>query len=235
MNISGLQKMTLLDFPGKVACTVFLSGCNFLCPFCHNSELIGKDAETLMTEDELLSFLKKRTGILEGICITGGEPTLQEGLVPFIKKVKDLGYQVKLDTNGYKPDILKKLIDEKLVDYVAMDIKNSEEKYAETAGLESFDFSKIKQSMSILTQDVVPYEFRTTIVNELHTLEDIKSVASLLSKLLCGKKAPRYALQAFCDRDTVRFSGFSAPAKTTLEGFKQALLPVCSEVLLRGV
>ena len=226
--------MTLLDFPGKVACTVFLSGCNFLCPFCHNSELIGNDADDIMTEEEFFDFLKKRQGILEGVCITGGEPTLRSELAEFIKKIKDLGYKVKLDTNGYKPDVLKKLIDEKLIDYVAMDIKNSEKKYALTAGIDNFDMQNIKRSISILTQDIVPYEFRTTTVNELHTAEDFKEIAEMLASLSGGKKVPKYFLQPFCDRDTVIFGNLSAPDKTALNAFKEALVPVCKEVSLRG-
>ena len=226
--------MTLLDFPGKVACTVFLSGCNFLCPFCHNSELIGNDADDIMTEEEFFDFLKKRQGILEGVCITGGEPTLRSELAEFIKKIKDLGYKVKLDTNGYKPDVLKKLIDEKLIDYVAMDIKNSEKKYALTAGIDNFDMQNIKRSISILTQDIVPYEFRTTTVNELHTAEDFKEIAEMLASLSGGKRVPKYFLQPFCDRDTVIFGNLSAPDKTALNAFKEALVPVCKEVSLRG-
>lgn len=226
--------MTLLDFPGKVACTVFLSGCNFLCPFCHNSELIGNDADDIMTEEDFFDFLKKRQGILEGVCITGGEPTLRSELAEFIKKIKDLGYKVKLDTNGYKPDVLKKLIDEKLIDYVAMDIKNSEKKYALTAGIDNFDMQNIKRSISILTQDIVPYEFRTTTVNELHTAEDFKEIAEMLASLSGGKKVPKYFLQPFCDRDTVIFGNLSAPDKTALNAFKEALVPVCKEVSLRG-
>ena len=226
--------MTLLDFPGKVACTVFLSGCNFLCPFCHNSELIGNDADDIMTEEEFFDFLKKRQGILEGVCITGGEPTLRSELADFIKKIKDLGYKVKLDTNGYKPGVLKKLIDEKLIDYVAMDIKNSEKKYALTAGIDNFDMQNIKQSISILTQDIVPYEFRTTTVNELHTAEDFKEIAEMLASLSGGKKVSKYFLQPFCDRDTVIFGNLSAPDKTALNAFKEALAPICKEVSLRG-
>ena len=138
MHIAGLQKMTLLDFPGKVACTVFLQGCNFRCPFCHNSDLLGKEGPEGMTDRELLSFLEKRRGILDGVCITGGEPTLQPELENLIRAIKEMGYAVKLDTNGAKPEVLKKLSQQGLLDYVAMDIKNSPKSYGKTVGIENF-------------------------------------------------------------------------------------------------
>ena len=165
MKISGLQKLTLLDYPGRVACTVFLGGCNFRCPFCHNSELLGPDADTFMTAEELLAFLKSRTGILEGVCITGGEPTLQKDLPDLLRAIKDMGYAIKLDTNGYRPDALKALVAEGLVDYVAMDVKNCPERYAITCGIETgahcageavsaqpggFDLGRIEESLRFL-------------------------------------------------------------------------------------
>lgn len=179
MRISGIQKLTLLDYPGKTACIIFCYGCNFLCPFCHNALLVTEKAESFISEEEIFAFLKKRQGILEGVCVTGGEPTLQKDLKEFLSKIKDLGYSVKLDTNGYKPDILKGIIDEGLCDYVAMDIKNTPEKYALTVGRE-IDTDKILESIAILREVRVPCEFRTTVVKDFHTTEDIKEIAELL-------------------------------------------------------
>ena len=154
MKIHGLQKMTLLDFPGRVACTVFFGGCDMRCPFCHNAELIDGTAPAVMEEEELLSFLEKRKGLLDGVAVTGGEPTLQKDLPEFFRKVKAMGYPVKLDTNGMHPERLEKLITEKLVDYVAMDIKNSPDKYAQTAGLPFVDLQKIQKSIDLLKNSI---------------------------------------------------------------------------------
>ena len=183
MKIGGLQKLTLLDFPGKVACTVFTVGCNFRCPFCHNAPLVTHCASTpTMSEEEFFSFLKKRQGILDGVAITGGEPTLMSGLYDFIKKIKDMGFLVKLDTNGTNPEVLQTLINNKMIDYVAMDIKNSLEKYAITSGLsENYDLSKIKESADILMSGNLDFEFRTTIVSPYHTEEDMESIGRWLS------------------------------------------------------
>ena len=148
MKICGLQKTTLLDFPGHVAATIFTGGCNFRCPFCHNSDLLGNDAPAAFSEDEILNFLKKRRGILEGVAITGGEPTLQPDLRDFIIKIRELGYQIKLDTNGYRPDVLKSLCQDGLIDYVAMDIKTCKERYPVVAGIPSLQMDKIEESVS---------------------------------------------------------------------------------------
>ena len=157
---AGLQKLTLLDFPGKVACTLFTKGCNFRCPFCHNASLVVRTEEQRMYDNaEILAFLKKRVGILDGVAITGGEPTLMSGLYDFIKSVKEMGYAVKLDTNGTRPEVLKKLVLDGLVDYVAMDIKNSPEKYAYTCGLPSnYDLSKIEESIRFLMDGHVDFK-----------------------------------------------------------------------------
>ena len=165
IKISGIQKLTLLDYPEHTACTLFVPYCNFRCPFCHNSELLSGDAE-FYDENEIFAFLKKRKGVLEGVCITGGEPTIYTDLDRFIRDIRALGYRIKLDTNGYMPDRLGALVNEGLLDYIAMDIKNSPERYAETAGLpiDSFDISPIEQSIDIIKNSGVKYEFRATVV-----------------------------------------------------------------------
>lgn len=182
MLIAGLQKLTLLDYPGKTACTVFTYGCNFRCPFCHNALLVTEKSEDFISEEELFAFLNKRTGILDGVCITGGEPTLQKDLVPFIKRIKDMGFLVKLDTNGYRPDVLKDIIAEKLVDYVAMDIKASLEKYSSATGLADCDTSLIKESIRLIEESNISHEFRTTVTAELHSEEDFEKILTLFSQ-----------------------------------------------------
>ncbi len=182
MLIAGLQKLTLLDYPGKTACTLFTPGCNFRCPFCHNALLVTEKASDFISEEELFSFLSKRKGILDGVCITGGEPTLQKDLVPFIKKIKAMGFLVKLDTNGYRPDILKEILSENLSDYVAMDIKASPEKYSQATGLTDCDFSLIQESIKLIEKSNVPHEFRTTVTKELHSEDDFEKVLSLFSE-----------------------------------------------------
>lgn len=164
MEIQGLQKMTLLDYPGKVACTVFLGGCDFRCPFCHNGELVLSPAPAEMNQEELLAFLKKRQGLLDGVCITGGEPLLRPDLPQLLEAVKALGYPVKLDTNGSHPRALVDLVERKLVDYVAMDVKNSPERYPETVGVPGLDVGPIRESVGFLLEGLVDYEFRTTVV-----------------------------------------------------------------------
>ena len=176
MKIHGLQKMTLLDFPEHVACTVFLGGCDFRCPFCHNYELAEGKAPVLMEEEELLSFLEKRRGLLDGVAFTGGEPCLQKNLPELMRKIREMGFAIKLDTNGNHPDMLEKMISEGLVDYVAMDIKNSPEKYAVTCGLETLDLTKIRQSVEILKSGRVDYEFRTTVVAQFHEENDFRLI-----------------------------------------------------------
>ncbi len=193
MNIAGLQKLTLLDYPGKTACTVFTHGCNFRCPFCHNALLVTHRPEELISEDEFFSFLNKRQGILDGVCITGGEPTLQKDLIPFIKRIKDMGFLVKLDTNGAKPDVLKEVLDNGLADYVAMDIKASPERYSEATGIKDFDFAPVKESIHLLEESTVKHEFRTTVTEELHSEEDFEKILALFS---CDTP---YFLQQFKD------------------------------------
>lgn len=198
MIFGGFQKLTLLDFPGQVACTLFTKGCNFCCPFCHNAPLVNKLEEASnYPEEEILSFLKKRQGVLEGVCITGGEPLIHPDLPDFIKKVKALGYNVKIDTNGSFPEKLKELVSFRLVDYVAMDIKNSFPKYPVTAGNFNVDISKIEESIDFLLEGNVPYEFRTTVCENLHTIEDIEAICQRI------KGADKYFIQNFLNSGNI--------------------------------
>ncbi len=231
MKIAGLQKMTLLDYPGKVACTVFLGGCNFRCPFCHNSQLIA-GAEEFMTPEALLAFLKTRRGLLDGVCITGGEPTLQKDLPQLLERIKALGFAVKLDTNGYRPEVLGALVEKGLVDYVAMDIKSDRAGYARVAGLFELDLGKIEESLGILLSGRVDYEVRTTLVEPFHTESAILGIRDWLTSL---GKPKRYFLQPFVDRDTVLFSDFKAPEREKLLRFQQILAPCAESVEIRGI
>lgn len=235
MKISGLQKLTLLDYPGRVACTVFLNGCNFHCPYCHNSQLLESGVEPVMTAEELLAFLKKRQGILDGVCITGGEPTLHPQLFDLLRAVKDLGYSVKLDTNGYRPEVLQKVLELGLVDYVAMDIKNGPAAYGETVGLADVDLKKIEESVRLLLEGRVDYEFRTTVVLPLHSENTISDMARWLKILANGRKVRRLFLQPFVDRDTVPVAGFTAPDSDQLNIFSALLASCAEEVAFRGV
>ena len=233
MNICGLQKMTLLDYPGKVACTVFLGGCNFRCPFCHNSELLDGTAPAVTDTAALLAFLKKRQGLLDGVCITGGEPTLSPDLPDLLQSIRALGYAIKLDTNGFRPDVLRGLVEEGLVDYVAMDIKNSPAAYAETAGLPKLDLSRMEDSIRYLATGAVDYEFRTTVVKPLHTPATIADMGRWLFDLTGG--VTKLFLQPFTDRDTVPFGGLSAPDEQELCDYVNILSRYVNSVTLRGV
>lgn len=228
MKIGGFQKMTVLDFPGKVACTLFTHGCNLRCPFCHNARLVLRD-EDLIDEDEILSYLNKRRGILDGICISGGEPLLQDDIFDFMKKVKDLHMLVKLDTNGTMPQRLEYAIEAGLVDYVAMDIKNCREKYALTSGIDSLDISKIEKSVEILMNSNVEYEFRTTVVRELHTKDDLIKIGEWL------RGAKRYYIQSFVDSGDLISEGLSALDLQGLKALSEAVFPYVPTVALRGV
>lgn len=230
MRIDGLQKMTLLDFPGKVACTVFTGGCNFRCPFCHNALLVTKLPEKPdYSEDEILSFLEKRTGLLDGVAITGGEPLLNPDIADFIRKIRSMGYAVKLDTNGSFPERLKAIVGEGLVDYVAMDIKNRKEKYAETIGLKNLDLSKIEESVEFLKSGAVDYEFRTTVVEQFHTVEDIRAAAEWISG------AKRYFLQNFVDSGELICEEVSGVNKETMLKMKSAAADFVPQTEIRGI
>ena len=230
MNIQGLQKLTLLDYPGKTACTIFTGGCNLRCPFCHNAVLVlCPNAEEGHSEEEIIELLRKRRGILDGIAITGGEPLLQKDILSFMKRLKDEGVSVKLDTNGAYPDKLREAIDKGLVDYVAMDIKNSKEKYALTTGIQNIDIAPFEESVKILLENKVDYEFRTTVVRELHAAEDFSRIGEWLSG--CS----RYYLQSYVDSEQVLVSGFSAYSREELLSFLEIVRPHVAHVELRGV
>lgn len=225
MQFHGFQKLTLLDFPGKVACTLFTGGCNFRCPFCHNAGLVTHVEQAAYPEEAVLSYLEKRKGVLDGVCVTGGEPLLQAGLPAFLERVKALGYAVKLDTNGSFPDRLKALVAAGLVDYVAMDIKNAPEQYALTAGAE-VDLAAVEESVSFLLSGAVDYEFRTTLVAELHTAADMEAIGMWI------RGAKRYFLQTFRDSGDLIGAGYSAlPAETT-RAFKEIAQKyvVCAQI-----
>ncbi len=228
MKISGLQKLTLLDFPSKMACTVFTYGCNFRCGFCHNALLVTEENSDNISEDEFFAFLKKRQGILEGVCISGGEPTLQKDLYDFIKKVKTMDYAVKLDTNGTNPRLLETLLRENLLDYVAMDIKNSPEKYSLTCRCE-VDMSAIKESVSLIKESNIDYEFRTTTVREYHTAEDFHSIAEWL------EGDSKYFLQHFEDSGNLIGDNLSPFSKDEMTAFAQAIKNKTPNVAVRGV
>lgn len=250
MLIAGLSKTTLLDYPGCVAAAIFVGGCNFRCPFCHNGGLvIDPLSQASYAEKEIFAFLEKRKGVLKGVCITGGEPTLHADLPEFISKIKKIGYKVKLDTNGYAPDVLKMLIDEKAVDYVAMDIKNCPDKYAATVGMASaerkggFDIEKIRQSVSLLKRSFVLYEFRTTVVREFHTREDLRKIADWIGG------CPRYYLQQYQDNENILnriaggsgvdgerlFHGYSKEEMEEMAAVLRQVPGMTGEVYVRGV
>ena len=233
MNIAGLQKMTLLDFPGKVACTVFFQGCNFRCPFCHNSDLLPGQGQPLMDDQELLSFLQKRKGLLDGVCITGGEPTLQPQLMELMRRIKELGYAIKLDTNGSHPQVLRQLVEAGVVDYVAMDIKNSREEYPKTAGIQESLLPAVEESIRYLLSGAVDYEFRTTVAHPLHTPQYIDAMGKWVSTL--GVKPKRWYLQLYVERETVLAGGLLAPSKEEMEQYCQILGLYTEAISLRGV
>ena len=233
MKIVGIQKLTLLDYPGRVACTVFLGGCNFRCPYCHNAELLG-DAEPVMTVEELLAFLKKRRGILDGVCITGGEPTIHKELPELIRGIRELGFSVKLDTNGYRPEVLGRLLVEGLVDYVAMDLKNGPDSYGETVGLPGVDLERIRESVGLLCRSGIEFEFRTTVAKPLHSGETLTSMENWLLEVTKGRGVHRLFVQPFVDRDTVPVGGLSAPSGAELEQFCRILSGCAERVEVRG-
>ena len=230
MQFSGFQKLTLLDYPEKTACTLFTAGCNFRCPFCHNAALVTHiDNSNFFTEEYVLDYLKKRSGILDGVCITGGEPLMHKDLPKFIKKVKNLGYLVKLDTNGSYPEKLQSLIDECLIDYVAMDIKNSQEKYLLTAECSKEDLQNIEKSIEILKGSKIDFEFRTTIVKEYHTIDDVKKIA----EWIVG--ADKYFLQNFIDSGDLIKNNLSAVNRETLDLMRSAARGMIPKVEIRGI
>lgn len=233
MLIHGLQKMTLLDFPGKVACTVFLGACDFRCPFCHNWELIDGSAPAELDDVKLLAFLEKRRGILEGVAITGGEPLLHKDLPELLVRIRELGYPTKIDTNGNHPELLEEILSRGLVDYIAMDIKNDKERYPQTIGLENFNISNVEASVRLIMEyaqtSALDYEFRTTAVDQLHDDVSFENIG----KWILG--ARHYFIQKFTDRDTVPFEGLCAPSDEKLRRYLEIVRKYVPSAGLRGV
>ncbi len=228
MLIKGLQKTTLLDYPSKLACTIFTGGCNFRCPFCHNASLVTHiDPESDLSEEALFSYLNKRQGILDGVCITGGEPLLQNDIDSICKRIHDIGLLVKLDTNGSYPQKLRELIDKKLIDYVAMDIKNSKKLYAVTCGLKEYP-SNIEESINIIINSDIPYEFRTTVVRELHNKESMEEIAQWISG------AKKYYLQGFKDSGDLIDNGYSAYSEEEMNELLDVVKQYIPSAELRG-
>lgn len=230
MQFSGFQKLTLLDYPEKTACTLFTAGCNFRCPFCHNAALVTHiDNSHFYTEKYVLDYLKKRVGMIDGVCITGGEPLMHKELPEFIAKVKALGFLVKLDTNGAYPDRLENLINSGNIDYVAMDIKNAREKYIETANCSETDLLNVQKSIELLKQKKIDFEFRTTVVKEYHTVEDIKKISEWI------KGAEKYFLQNFINSGDVIEDNLSSHCRETLALMRSCAQNVIPNVEIRGI
>lgn len=229
MKILGFQKMTMLDFPGKIACTIFTAGCNFRCPFCHNAPLVTHIDGQEFSQEEILSYLNKRKGMLDGVCITGGEPLLQKDIKDLIIKIKELGYAVKLDTNGSFPDVLKSLVSQNLIDYVAMDVKNSPSKYALTADASESVVEKVDESIKFLLTGAIPYEFRTTVVKEFHTPTDFEEIGKWI------EGADAYYLQAFVDSGDLIGTSLNALPKMEMEQCMNFVRPFVKKVEIRGI
>ena len=221
--------MTLLDFPEHIACTVFLGGCDFRCPYCHNFELVDGSAAPIMDDEGFFKFLETRHGLLDGVAITGGEPLMRTDIADFIKKIREMGFKVKLDTNGYHPERLKELYQKDLLDYVAMDVKNSVEKYGITSGIDNLDIKRILRSISIIMSSDIPYEFRTTVVKEYHFDEDFISIGEII------KGASRYYLQQFTERDTVPNKNLTSPSEEDMERYLSIVKKSVPNAMLRGL
>lgn len=230
MLLRGLQKTTLLDFPGQVACTVFTGGCNFRCPFCHNASLIENLAsDERLSEENFFAFLEKRRGLTDGVCITGGEPLLQKDILPFIRRIKEMGFLVKLDTNGSYPAVLKELVRAGLLDYVAMDIKNAKDAYLQTAGTEKNILPAVEESVAFLKEGHVPYEFRTTVVKGFHTEARMREIGAWLGDV------PHYFIQNFSDAGEVLTGGLSGFTPSELKALCDAVLPYIPNAKVRGL
>ena len=228
MKVFGFEKLSMVDFPGHLCCTVFTGGCNFKCPFCQNSDLVKMQNLREINQDEIFSYLSKRKGVIDSLCISGGEPTIYPDLEQFIVKIKSLGFLVKLDTNGTNYEMLKRLIENNLVDYVAMDIKNSLSAYGETAGTNFVDLENIKKSVELLKRNLVDYEFRTTLVKQFHSTSTITEMANLLDG------AKRIFLQHFVDNGTCLQKGLNEVEKQDAEKFLDILKNHVNHVELRG-
>ena len=232
MKVTGIQKLTLLDYPGVVACTVFTAGCNFRCPFCHNAMLVLPEQidDECLTDDEVFGFLKKRRGVLDGVAVTGGEPLLHADMPEFLARVKELGYKIKLDTYGSNPEFLSEIVKNKLVDRVAMDIKNAPEEYARTIGLKSFDIAPVERSKEMLLRGDIDYEFRTTVVKGIHTKESLIGAAKWI------EGAKEYYLQQFKDSGNLILpDGLSAYDEKQMHALADAVRDYVPTVEVRGV
>lgn len=231
MQIYGLQKLSMVDYPEKLAATVFTGGCNLRCPFCHNAGLVTQlDLAQLLSVQEVLDFLRSRRGLLDGVVLSGGEPLRQKDAAEFLGQVRKLGFCIKLDTNGCYPEALAKILAQGLVDYVAMDIKNSPEKYARTTGLPDFDLAPVQKSIQLLQQSKIAYEFRTTVVQGLHTTQDIIQIGQWL------QGAPRYYLQNFVDSgNLIQPAGLQSFSALQLQAMAQAARPFFQQVEIRGI
>ena len=228
MNVQGYQKLTLLDYPGRTACTIFTGGCNLRCPFCHNAGLVRTPLAGPNLTDEVLAYLQKRKGILDGVCVTGGEPLLQPDLVEFLRKVKEMGYAVKLDTNGMLPQRLSEVLATNLVDYVAMDIKSSPDGYAAATGTDA-DVSAVTDSLSLLRQSGIPYELRTTAVCGLHTAADFAAIGQWLGDV------PAYFIQRFVDSGQLLGEGYTAFTTEEMELLLTTVRAYIPSAQLRGM
>jgi anaerobic ribonucleoside-triphosphate reductase activating protein len=230
MKIHGLQKITLLDYPGLVACTVFAGGCDFRCPFCHNAPLVTEPWPDAIGEEEIFSFLRKRRGLLDGVCVTGGEPLMQPDIADFLTRIRQLGYKIKLDTNGSYPERLRTVVEAGLTDLIAMDIKNSPAKYAATAGVPGLDLGPVRESAAFLMEGRVPFEFRTTAVWPLHEKEDFIAIGEWL------RGNENYYLQQFIDSgDLIRPDGLGAYSIEAMRIFADTVRPYIPNTFLRGV
>lgn len=230
MNIKGLIKTSLVDYPGYLATTVFFGGCNMLCPFCHNGDLVLRPNEGEQIEiEEFFRFIDKRKSVLDGVCISGGEPTLQKDLLEFMGRIKDCGLRVKLDTNGLQPEVIRSAISLGVVDYIAMDIKNSPKKYPVTSGISKELFKKVEESASLIMGSKIDYEFRTTVIKEFHDFEDFIQIGQWL------KGSRRYSLQCYqSSENQISEESFSPHSVTFLENVQKSLLKSFGEVSLRG-
>jgi pyruvate formate lyase activating enzyme len=229
MIIKGFQKLTLLDFPGRMACTVFTGGCNFRCPFCHNALLVTEMDNVEYTEEEIFSYLEKRRNVLDGVAVTGGEPLLQKDIERFLYEIKEKGFAVKLDTNGSYPGKLADILEMELVDYVAMDIKNSRARYGETVGIENFDIKPVEESVELLRSSGVDYEFRTTLTKDFHTPQDMQALAEWI------KGTPKYFLQNFVDSGNLIDASCKGLSKAEMNEMLEIARLYVPSAQLRGI
>ena len=227
MNICGIEKVSLVDFDGYVSTVLFCGGCNFACPFCHNGGLVKEIAHAIPPE-EVFDHLVKRKKVLDAVVVSGGEPTLQSDLLPFLKQIKEMGFKTKLDTNGTNFEVLRQAIEQRLVDYVAMDVKNSTSAYCKTTGMQDFDLSQVLSSINLLKTAEIDCEFRTTLVREFHTQETIRDMAQMLTG------AKKLFLQKFKESPNCLSGGLSPVPQDQAEIFAEILRKTVSRVTLRG-